>query len=103
MNSTIIKQEAVSLLQRLITTPSFSKQEEGTAAILVEFLKQWGAEPYRVGNNVYAHVPNINDFTFVDTQGQSVVKTNLVKFNNSKICCKVNQKSSIENVNDLRF
>ena len=60
MKSTTIKQEAVSLLQRLITIPSFSKQEEGTAAILVEYLKQWGAEPYRVGNNVYAIAKGFN-------------------------------------------
>ena len=60
MKSTTIKQEAVSLLQRLITIPSFSKQEEGTAAILVEFLKQWGAEPCRVGNNIYAIAKDFN-------------------------------------------
>ena len=54
MNSTYIKQEAILLLQSLIAIPSFSKEEEGTATVLFEFLQNQGATPYRVGNNVYA-------------------------------------------------
>jgi acetylornithine deacetylase len=50
----ILKKEAQRLLQLLISTPSFSKEEDKTAALLQEFLQQQGASPYRIGNNVYA-------------------------------------------------
>lgn len=50
----ILKKEALRLLQLLISTPSFSKEEDRTATILEEFLQQQGVTPYRVGNNVYA-------------------------------------------------
>jgi len=60
MNSTYIKQEAILLLQSLIAIPSFSKEEEGTATVLFEFLQNQGATPYRVGNNVYAIAKDFN-------------------------------------------
>ena len=60
MNSTYIKQEAILLLQSLIAIPSFSKEEEGTATVLFEFLQKQGATPYRVGNNVYAIAKDFN-------------------------------------------
>ena len=46
--------EAIVLLQRLIATPSFSKEEDKTANILVEFLQQNGVPGHRAGHNVWA-------------------------------------------------
>lgn len=60
MNSATIKQEAILLLQRLIAIPSFSKQEDGTATVLFDFLQKQGATPYRVGNNIYAIANGFN-------------------------------------------
>lgn len=46
--------QAVALLQQLIATPSFSKEEAETAAILETFLQQKGVETQRYLNNVWA-------------------------------------------------
>ena len=46
--------DAVNLLKQLISTPSFSKEENDTAEIIVAFLKKHGIECERVGNNIYA-------------------------------------------------
>ena len=48
-------QDAVSLLQNLIRTPSFSKEETQTAQLLADFLQQRGVEVHRKGNNVWAY------------------------------------------------
>lgn len=45
---------AVSLLKQLIATPSFSKEENDTAEILMQFFAGRGVEHARVGNNIYA-------------------------------------------------
>lgn len=45
---------AVSLLQQLISIPSFSKEEDKTAGLLVSFFKHHGIEAIRKGNNVWA-------------------------------------------------
>jgi acetylornithine deacetylase len=45
---------AVELLQQLISTPSFSKEENDTAEILMAFFEKHGVEYARVGNNIYA-------------------------------------------------
>lgn len=50
----ILYENAVLLLKQLIATPSFSKQENETAAILVAFFEQHQVECKRLGNNVYA-------------------------------------------------
>jgi acetylornithine deacetylase len=47
-------EEAVSLLKELIATPSFSKEEDETAAILCRFIGGKEIHHSRVGNNVYA-------------------------------------------------
>lgn len=47
-------EDAVHLLKELIQTPSFSKEEEGTASIISRFLALKGVATSRVGNNVYA-------------------------------------------------
>ncbi|WP_304382371.1 M20/M25/M40 family metallo-hydrolase [uncultured Duncaniella sp.] len=45
---------AVELLSRLIATPSVSRNEENTAAILAEYLSEAGCEVERIYNNVIA-------------------------------------------------
>ncbi|MEO6720219.1 MAG: M20 family metallo-hydrolase [Ferruginibacter sp.] len=47
-------QDAVSLLKQLIATPSFSKEENNTAAIITSFFEKHGIEYTRVENNIYA-------------------------------------------------
>ncbi|MGY3213576.1 M20 family metallo-hydrolase [Mucilaginibacter sp. HD30] len=47
-------QQAVELLKKLIATQSFSKEEEGTADIIEQFLKEKGITPTRNINNVWA-------------------------------------------------
>jgi len=45
---------AIGLLQQLISIPSFSKEEEKTANLLMGFFKHHGMEAIRKGNNVWA-------------------------------------------------
>lgn len=47
-------EDAVQLLKELIQTPSFSKEEDGTAGIISRFMAQKGVATSRVGNNVFA-------------------------------------------------
>lgn len=47
-------EKAVELLKRLITIPSFSREESGTAALLHEFLNAEGADVRTCHNNVWA-------------------------------------------------
>ncbi|RPD42439.1 M20 family metallo-hydrolase [Chitinophaga barathri] len=47
-------EDAVGLLKELIATPSFSREEDATAAILVRFLEEHGVKPNRHLNNVWA-------------------------------------------------
>ena len=47
-------QQAVELLQKLIATQSFSKEEEGTADIIEQFLRGKGITPNRKINNIWA-------------------------------------------------
>jgi acetylornithine deacetylase len=49
----ILQQEAIALLQALISTPSFSKEEEQTADIISRYLAAKGLNSNRVGNNVF--------------------------------------------------
>lgn len=49
-----VTEGAIDLLKQLIATPSFSKEEDQTAAIIFDYLIKIGAEPKRIGNNVYA-------------------------------------------------
>jgi len=53
-NIQIIQQEAIGLLQELVATPSFSKQEDQTASILCRFLGEKNIPHTRIGNNVFA-------------------------------------------------
>jgi len=45
--------EAVALLQKLISTPSVSREETAAADILEDFLRHKGCQPQRKGNNVW--------------------------------------------------
>lgn len=49
-----LKEEAVSLLKELISTPSFSKEEDQTAGILTRYIAKHGIAHTRIKNNVYA-------------------------------------------------
>lgn len=51
---TILQQEAIDLLKQLIATPSFSKEEDKTAALLVQQLEKHGVPAHTLKNNVYA-------------------------------------------------
>ncbi|MGG9972611.1 M20 family metallo-hydrolase [Ferruginibacter sp. SUN002] len=46
--------DAVELLKQLISTPSFSKEENDTAEIIINFFETHGIPCQRVGNNIYA-------------------------------------------------
>ncbi|MGI4874172.1 MAG: M20 family metallo-hydrolase [Janthinobacterium lividum] len=54
---TQLADDAIELLKHLIQTPSFSREEAGTAAILEKFLAQRGIPARRQGNNVWAVSP----------------------------------------------
>src|SRR4051812_37894105 len=46
-------ENAVELLKQLIATPSFSKEENDTAAIICSFFEKQAIAFARVGNNIY--------------------------------------------------
>lgn len=46
--------KALQLLKQLITVPSFSKEEQGTAMVLQQFLQSHGIMPNRLMNNIWA-------------------------------------------------
>jgi acetylornithine deacetylase len=55
MNKDIpIISELTGLLQEMIATPSFSREEDRTADLIFQFLKNKGVEVNREGNNVFA-------------------------------------------------
>lgn len=49
-----LKQEAIELLQQLISIPSFSREEDKTASLIADFLSAKGIPVNRSGNNVWA-------------------------------------------------
>ena len=51
---------AIALLEKLIATPSFSKEEDATASILFDTLQQNGVTPNRHLNNVWAANKNFD-------------------------------------------
>jgi acetylornithine deacetylase len=57
----ILQQDAVNLLKELIATPSFSKEEGSTAAIIGEFLQKHGIGSARTGNNIYTANRHFNE------------------------------------------
>lgn len=44
----------IALLRQLVAVPSFSREEDGTAAVIYDYLALAGAGPERFGNNVWA-------------------------------------------------
>jgi acetylornithine deacetylase/succinyl-diaminopimelate desuccinylase-like protein len=50
----ILKNEAIQLLTQLIAIPSFSKEEDNTAACIADFLSAHEVPVKRLGNNVWA-------------------------------------------------
>lgn len=54
-------EDAVSLLQRLIATPSISRDEAAAADIMEETLRGYGFCPRREGNNVWAVCPDYDE------------------------------------------
>ncbi len=57
----MLADEALELLKSLIATPSLSRQEEGTAAILEAFLRGKGVDVRRHLNNVWAMSHNFDE------------------------------------------
>lgn len=53
-NRDILFDDSLSLLRSMIKTPSFSREEEGTAAVIEAFMRDVGIVPRRAGNNVFA-------------------------------------------------
>jgi acetylornithine deacetylase len=47
-------QQTIALLQALISTPSFSREEDKTAAIIEDFLRKQDVPTHRRGNNIWA-------------------------------------------------
>jgi len=56
-----LKSKAIGLLKTLITLPSFSKEEENTAAAIGEFLSNESIEFMQVGNNIIAYNLHFDD------------------------------------------
>ena len=50
--------DAVALLQELIATPRVSREEKAAADLLEQRMAQWGLNPRREGNNVWAVCPD---------------------------------------------
>ncbi|MDP4185362.1 MAG: M20 family metallo-hydrolase [Bacteroidota bacterium] len=55
MELTILAQDAINLLEELISTPSLSRQEAEAATLIEHKWKEWGVEYKRQGNNLWAH------------------------------------------------
>lgn len=55
-----LKTEAIQLLKSLIATPSFSKSEDKTAEILVDFFTKKNIPVHRYLNNLWVESPNQN-------------------------------------------
>ena len=58
MNETDYLEQSVTLLKELIATPRISRQEAAAADLLEERMRQWGLEPRREGNNIWAVCPD---------------------------------------------
>lgn len=52
---------ALALLQRLISIPSFSREEDGTATAIEEFFRERGIPSSRSGNNVWARTARFDE------------------------------------------
>ncbi|NDG83476.1 MAG: M20/M25/M40 family metallo-hydrolase [Proteobacteria bacterium] len=53
-SSSHLARDAIALLKKMIATPSFSREEEAVATLMMSDLSGRGLEPFRSGNNVFA-------------------------------------------------
>ncbi len=53
MDTTILYDDAVSLLKQLVATPSLSREEDGTATLIETFLRERNVPVHRYLNNVW--------------------------------------------------
>ena len=53
--------DAVGLLSQLIATPRVSREEDAAATLMQQHMQQWGLQPRREGNNVWAVCPDYDD------------------------------------------
>ena len=53
--------DAITLLKRLIATPSVSRDEEKAADIMMEEIENYGFSPIRDGNNIWITDPKMRD------------------------------------------
>ena len=53
--------EAVALLRKLIATPSVSRNEKEAADIMEQAIRDYGLEPHREANNVWAIAPHFDE------------------------------------------
>ena len=60
MKDNKLADESIDLLKRLISIPSFSKEEGGTASTIAEHLESHGVLVSRSGNNVWAQNKHFN-------------------------------------------
>ena len=56
----LLARDAVSLLAELIRRPSLSREENDCADFLENYLKEKGASPKRIGNNVWCEQPGFS-------------------------------------------
>jgi len=56
-----LQQDAIELLRQLISTPSFSKEEDKTAGIITTFLEKHGVAVKSVKHNIYARNAHFDD------------------------------------------
>ncbi len=60
MDTDILFQDALALLQRLIAIPSLSKEEDKTADEIAVFLDQRGVKIHRKGNKIWAYNQHVD-------------------------------------------
>ena len=60
MNNQYLYTDATNLLKRLIAIPSFSKEEDGTAALLTNWLTEKNIPANRIENNIWAKNRHFN-------------------------------------------
>ena len=61
MNYTDKTHEAVQLLKQMVTIPSFSREEEKVADLILQFMQAKGYQPIRTGNNIWTKCKCFNE------------------------------------------
>lgn len=60
-NFTVLMEEAIEVLEKLISFPSFSKEEDRTADLLQQYLQGKGIEVHRQKNNIWTFNKNYRE------------------------------------------